>query len=194
VYFSKLQAVLASMNRYLRLFMAVGLIVAPLRSEATHAPTEYEVKAAFIYNFSKYIQWPKGFDTSKPFVIAIIGKDPFGVVLDDAVFGQKVQGRSVIIKRFTRIDDIPNCDILFVAASESSRLPQIFGTLHQAPVLTVGDVNRFAERGGMINLTTADNRIRFEVNVRALERAGLKAGSQLLRLARIVNEARADGQ
>jgi hypothetical protein len=174
--------------------MTAGLIVAPLRSGETHPPTEFEVKAAFIYNFSKYIQWPKGFDTSKPFVIAIIGKDPFGVVLDEAVFGQKVQGRSVIIKRLTRIDDIPNCDILFVAASESSRLARILGTLHQAPVLTIGDVNRFAELGGMINLTTEDNRIRFEVNVKAIERAGLKAGSQLLRLARIVNEARADRQ
>jgi hypothetical protein len=180
------------MTSYLALFVAVGFVVAPLSSE--RPPTEYEVKAAFIYTFARYIQWPKESDTNKPFVIAVIGKDPFGVALDDAVYGQKVQGRSVVIKRFTKIDDVPNCDILFVCASESGHLPQILGALGQAPVLTIGDVNQFAELGGMINLTTEDKRIRFEVNVQAIERAGLKAGSQLLRLARIVTEARSDRQ
>ena len=179
------------MTSYLALFVAVGFAGASVGSE-TRPPTEYEVKAAFIYNFARYIQWPKESDTNKPFVIAVIGKDPFGVALDDAVSGQKVQGRPVVIKRFTKIEDAPNCDILFVCASESDRLHQIFGVLHQAPVLTIGDIDRFAELGGMINLRTEDNRIRFEVNVQAIGRAGLKAGSQILRLARIVTEARSD--
>ena len=183
------------MTNYLALLMTISfVVVAPLRSEETHAPTDYEVKAAFIYNFARYIQWPKESDTNKPFVIGVIGKDPFGVVLDDSVHGQKVQGRPVAIKRFTKIDDVPDCDILFVSASESGRLQQIFTALHHAPVLTIGDVDQFAQVGGMINLTTEDKRIRFEVNVQAIERAGLKAGSQLLRLARIVTEARSDGQ
>jgi hypothetical protein len=182
------------MTRYLALFMTISFVVAPLRSDETHSPTEYEVKAAFIYNFARYIQWPKESDNNKPFVIAVLGKDPFGAALDDAVRGQKVQGRPVVIKRFTKIDDVSDCDILFVCASESGHLQQIFAALHHAPVLTIGDVDRFAELGGMINLTTEESRIRFEMNVQAIERAGLKAGSQLLRLARIVTETRSDQQ
>jgi uncharacterized protein DUF4154 len=183
------------MTNYLALFMTVSfIVVAPLRSDETRPPTEYEVKAAFIYNFARYIQWPKESDINKPFVIGVIGKDPFGVVLDDSVRGQKVQGRPVAIKRFTKIDDVPDCDILFVSASENGHLYQILGALRQAPVLTIGEVDKFAELGGMINLTTEDKRIRFEVNVQAMERAGLKAGSQLLRLARIVTDARSDRQ
>src|SRR5713226_5324723 len=181
------------MTNYLALFMTMSfVVVAPLRSQETRSPTEYEVKAAFIYNFARYIQWPKESPTNTPFVIGVIGKDPFGVALDDAILGQKIQGRPVVIKRFTNIDNVANCDILFVCASESGRLQQIFGALHQAPVLTIGDVDQFAERGGMINLTTEDKRIRFEMNVQAIGRSGLKAGSQLLRLARIVTEPRSD--
>ena len=179
------------MTSYLALVVAAGLMVAPVRAES-RSPTEYEVKAAFIYNFARYIQWPKGSDANKPFVIGVIGKDPFGFALDDAVRGQTVQGRPVAVTRFERIDDIINCDILFVCSSESGHLQQIFLTLRKAPVLTIGDMNEFAELGGMINLINENNRIRFEINPQAIGRVGLKAGSQVLRLAKIVNETRLD--
>jgi hypothetical protein len=158
------------------------------------APSEYQVKAAFIYKFASYVQWPaiRGADSARPFVIGIIGKDPFGQSFDELVRGQSVQRRSVVVKRLQGVEDAVTCDILFISASEKANLRRIFAALHDAPVLTVGDMDQFAELGGMINLTTEENRIRFDINVKAIDRAGLKAASQLLRLARIVEESRSD--
>ena len=94
------------------------------------------------------------------------------------------------MKRFGKVEEVADCDILFISSSERNNLQRILEVLHTAPVLTIGDMDRFAERGGMINLTTEEKRVRFEINVEAAERAGLRPGSQLLRLARIVGESR----
>jgi len=170
---------------------AGGLCSALVRADST-TPTEYEVKAAFIYNFAKYVRWPEAStsETGKPFVIGVIGRDPFGQALDDAIRGQSLQGRAVFVKRFGKVEEVADCDILFISSSERNNLQRIIEVLHKAPVLTIGDMDRFAERGGMINLTTEEKRVRFEINVEAAERAGLRPGSQLLRLARIVGESR----
>jgi hypothetical protein len=171
--------------------VAGGLCSAPVRADSTTL-TEYQVKAAFIYNFAKYVRWPEAStsETKRPFVIGVIGRDPFGQALDDAIRGQSLQGRAVSVKRFGRVEEVADCDILFVSSSEKNNLQSILDVLHEAPVLTIGDMDRFAERGGMINLTTEEARVRFEINVEAAERAGLKPGSQLLRLARIVSDSR----
>jgi hypothetical protein len=176
---------------YFLSIVAGGLCPAPVRADST-TPTEYEVKAAFIYNFAKYVRWPEAStsETRKPFVIGVIGRDPFGQALDDAIRGQSLQGRAVSVKRFGKVEEIADCDILFISSSEKNNLQRILEVLHKAPVLTIGDMDRFAERGGMINLTTEEARVRFEINVEAAERAGLKPGSQLLRLARIVSDSR----
>jgi hypothetical protein len=158
---------------------------------AAHAeptvPTEYEVKAAFIYNFAKYIRWPEGSEAKKTFRIGLIGKDPFGRILDDAVRDQSVEGRPIVLRRFESVEEVADCDILFIGASEKDNLKRILEVARKAPVLTVADMDQFAELGGMINLTTEERRVRFEMNVEAAERAGLKPGSKLLRLARIVS-------
>jgi hypothetical protein len=171
--------------------VAGGLCSAPVRADST-APTEYEVKAAFIYNFAKYVRWPEAStsETRKPFVIGVIGRDPFGQALDDAVRGQSLEGRAVVVRRLSKVEEVADCDILFISSSEKNNLQRIFQALREAPVLTIGDMDRFAERGGIINLTTEEKRVRFEINVEAAERAGLKPGSQLLRLARIVGDSR----
>jgi len=150
--------------------------------------TEYEIKAAFIYNFSLYVQWPAA-DAEKPFTVCVIGKDPFGDVLDEAMSGKRVTGRPVTVRRFSRLDEVLGCDMLFVASSEAGNLERIFKALHNVPVLTIGETKQFAERGGMIELTTEGNRVRFEINVNAIDRARLKASSQLLRLAKIVSDS-----
>ena len=177
----------------LAVIVAVNLCVMVAHAD-TAAPTEYQVKAAFIYKFASYVQWPMipGLVSTRPFVIGIFGKDPFGPSFDQIVRGQTVQGRAVVIKRLPGIEDAGSCDILFISDSEKSNLRRILTVLRDAPVLTVGDMDHFGERGGMINLTTEDNRIRFDINVRAIERARLKAASQLLRLARIVQESPSD--
>jgi hypothetical protein len=172
------------------LILAMGLSGAQSRGEP--ANSEYQVKAAFIYKFATYIRWPgaAGADTSTPFVIGVLGKDPFGPSLDAVVLGRNVQGKGIVIRRLARLEEAIHCDVLFVSASERERLTQIFGFLRESPVLTVGDMDRFAELGGMINLvTTEDNQIRFDINKKAIDRARLHAPSQLLRLARIVDEA-----
>ena len=176
---------------YFLSFVVGALCVTPVRGDST-TPTEYEVKAAFIFNLAKYIHWPEAStsETTKPFVIGVIGKNPFGKALDDALRGQRLQGREVVVRRINKPADAADCDILFIGSSEKNNLPRILEVLHKAPVLTVGDMDQFAERGGMINLTTEEKRVRFEINVEAAERAGLKLGSQLLRLATIVAESR----
>jgi YfiR/HmsC-like len=157
---------------------------------------EYQVKAAFLYKFATYIHWPEATETTPaPFVVGILGKDPFGSSLGTVVRGQNVHGKAIVIRKLARAEEALHCDVLFVSSSERERLPQILGALGSAPVLTVGDMDRFAERGGMINLiTTEDNHIRFDINKAAIDRAGLKAPSQLLRLARIINASLAAGE
>jgi hypothetical protein len=171
--------------------IVTGLCIGPVRGQSTTA-TEYELKAAFIFNFAKYIRWPASStaEAGKPFIIGIIGKDPFGQVLDDAMRGQRVDGRAVVVKRFVEIKESVNSDILFVASSERANLQSIFSVLRKSPVLTVSDLELFAERGGMIGLITEQSRVRFAINVEAFERVGLKPGSPLLRLARLVTESR----
>jgi hypothetical protein len=161
--------------------------------EKSFAPSEYQVKAAFIYKFATYVHWPPGraADEYRPFVIGILGDDPFGSQFEEIVRGQRVQKRPIHLIRFREIEDLTRCDILFISASERMKLRKILEKLGDAPVLTVADMDDFAERGGMINLTNEGNRIRFAINVAAIERARLKAASQLLRLATIVREPEA---
>jgi len=177
-------------KRCLLFLLVAASLCARSSLDAAPPPTEYEVKAAFIYNFAKYVQWPPPphSDSNAPFVIGLLGKDPFGAILDEAMNGQSVQGRLIVVRRFARIEEI-DCDILFVCPSERRNLPKIFGALRRRPVLTIGDMDQFAELGGMINLTTEEKRIRFDMNPEAMHRAGLKAGSQLFRFARIVSES-----
>ncbi len=178
---------------YRSLLLTAGLGVVQVCVAAT-AP-EYQVKAAFIYKFATYIRWPASAGTTAtPFVIGIIGKDPFGSSLYEVVRAQTVQGRGIRIRALSRMEEVHECDLVFVCASERRNLAQIVAALRGSPVLTVGDMDRFAEQGGMIGLvTTEDNHIRFDVNRAAIDRAGLRASAQLLHLARIVDETRQEG-
>jgi hypothetical protein len=157
---------------------------------------EYQLKAAFLYKFATYVRWPAtgNAETASPFVIGIIGKDPFGRALTDVVHGERVQGRVIVVRKLGRVEEALRCEVLFVSSSERANLNEVFAALHGAPVLTVGDMDQFAELGGMINLvTTEDHHIRFDINKGAIDRAGLKVPSQLLGLARTVLESRSGG-
>ena len=151
--------------------------------------TEYSVKAAFIYNFAKFVEWPsESFAGDKPFVIGVLGQDPFKRVLDEAVSGKTVREKRIVVKRVSRIEDATDCHILFISDSEKDDLARIIKHLDRLPVLTVSDVGRFADRGGMIQLVMDQNRVRFAINLAATEQTGLKPSSQLLKLARIVTK------
>ena len=168
--------------------MIIALVIAPPYGAET--TPEYQVKAAFIFKFSSYVRWP---DTrnATPFVIGVLGADPFGGSLQDVVRDQVVQGRAIRVKMLSRTDDALGCDVVFISSSEGESLDKILALLQRAPVLTVSDMDQFAGRGGMIGLTmTADRHIHFEINTNAMEHAGLRASSQLLKLATIVGRER----
>ena len=170
------------------MLLAVLLAAFCIRAAAAERPAN-EVKAAFLYHFGKYVRWPKSAaGPEAPFVIAILGADPFGTALDDVVRGNRVEGRPVAVRRVSRLSELDACEVLFISAQESARLDTILAALPKAPILTVSDMPQFVERGGMIGMVVADRRVQFEVNAEAAERVGLMLGSQLMRLARAVVE------
>lgn len=150
---------------------------------------EYDVKAAFLYNFASFIEWPAGAFTrpDSPFVIGVLGNDPFGTILDELVKGEQVGSHPLILHRFNRIEDMNRCHILFISASETRRTREILRKLKGQPVLTVADIPGFAEGGGMIGFT-ADTRISLMMNQSALRAANLGVSAKLLRLAHLVTE------
>jgi YfiR/HmsC-like len=163
---------------------------------AQDGASEYQLKAAFVYNFAKFIQWPpKTYaGPESPFSICILGSDPFGEVIDDTLRGKTVADHPVVVRRDKDPAAARQCQIVFVSASEKHRLPEILASLKGANVLVVGDVDGFAAAGGAIELTLQDNRVRFAINPDAADRSGLKISSQLLALATIVRGTREGGK
>jgi hypothetical protein len=150
-------------------------------------PTEYEVKAAFLYNFGKFVEWPPEPDApGGPFIITVLGRDPFGGVLDETLRGKTVAGREVTLRRVSSADRVEPSQILFISDSERQRLPEIIEGLGTKAVLTVGEMSDFSERGGVIGFLVEGDRIRLEINLGAAQRSGLRISSDLLRIARVV--------
>ena len=149
---------------------------------------EYEVKAAFIYNFAKFVDWPREAfpDPASPIVVGVLGFDPFGSTLDRALRNKTAQGRSFVVRRFKSIEELEDCHILFISGSENKRLDQILQQLDGSDVLTIGETEGFARVGGIINFIEERNRIRFEINIAAAERGQLRISARLLLLAKIV--------
>jgi hypothetical protein len=150
--------------------------------------SEYRVKAAFVYNFAKFVEWPPeafAYDTA-PLVIGIVGEDPFGNAIDQLTSGKTINGRSLTIRRLKRGQDLKACHILFISSSERNRLPEILLSLKGASVLTIADMDHFSQRGGMIGFLTEDDKVRFEINAQAANWARLRISSKLLTLAKNV--------
>ena len=169
---------------------ACALLTAAATSsgEETPALTEYDVKAAYLYNFAKFVEWPPPDEESarRRFVIAVLGDDPFGRTLEETLAGKTVGDRSFAVRRVSTPEQAEGAQIVFVSASEWARLPHVLRVLDGAGALTVGDMRQFAERGGMIGFRMEGRKVRFDINPEPVERAGLRMSSQLLRLARIV--------
>jgi hypothetical protein len=160
-----------------------------LRSvDAAEAPTEYQVEAAFVFNFSHFVEWPPQtvVAPTEPFVIGVLGSDPLGAQLDEAVRGEQLNGHPLVVRRFRDPAEIDTCQILFIDRSESSRLGPILAALNGRSTLTVSQADGAAEHGVMIQFATEDNRIRLRINVESARAAGLTISSKLLRPAAIV--------
>lgn len=148
-------------------------------------PTEYQVKAAYLSNFGRFVEWPARTSSAEdqPFTVCVLGEDPFGPALDSALAGEVIRKAPVVPRRISGVHDAAFCRIIFISRSEEPRLKTILPALQSTGALTVSDVPQFARRGGMIGLVLAGSKVRFEINVAALEQAGLTVSSELLKLA-----------
>ena len=158
--------------------------------------SEYQVKAAFLYNFARFVEWPKDAfpDNQAPILLGVVGEDPFGGALEQVIKGKTVNGRELVLKRLTRQQDLKGFHMLFVSSSEARHLSQIMESLRGKCVLTVGETEGFAQTGGVINFTLEENKVHFEINVDTAERAHLKISSKLLALAKVLKEEHPDAR
>lgn len=149
---------------------------------------EYQVKAAFLYSFAKFVEWPsQAFSSpSATMTICVLGEDPFGNFLNDVVRDKTVGDRPLAVHRLANLRDVAECQILFIAASERTRMPAVLASVATRGLLTVGDTAEFAAQGGVIGLRLDGDRIRLQVNLSAAEKAKLRISSRLLSLASII--------
>lgn len=170
------------------ILLVLILLIPALRGRAQDAPSEYQVKAAYLFNFLKFVEWPENTfgDPLAPMVIGVVGDDPFGNALPQVVIGKTVQGRDVVVRIYRAGEDLRGAHILFISSSERKKLPAILSSLRGSGVLTVADMEGFLDLGGMIEFVPENNRVRFAINVEAARRAKLKMSSKLLSLAKTV--------
>lgn len=159
---------------------AVATEVSPTR--------EFQIKAAFLYNFAQFVEWPPNtFETDEsPLVIGILGMDPFGTFLDDLVKGERVNGRTLLVERYATVDEMGECHVLFVSGSEGNRIDEVATRLKGRHILTVCDWEAYARQGAIVWFAMERNRVRLRINLDAAKAAGLTISSKLLRSAETV--------
>jgi len=170
----------------------IFLLLCPFHVSAQQTKaSENAVKATYLYNFGRFVQWPTDAATAKgnSFPICILGEDPFGAVLDSILSGESIDGKTVVAKRVSKSQETLDCRVLYISSSEDSRLKEILAGVDNAAVLTVSDIPQFSQRGGMIQFVLAGNKIRFEVNLTNAQTAGLTMSSDLLKVAVAVRKS-----
>jgi len=168
----------------------VYLLLAGSIALGQQRPSEYQVEAAYLYNFGRFVEWPaKGATRNGSFTICVLGEDPFGQALDATLAGETIGNQKVTARRISSAQMSADCQILFISSSEANRLNKIIEALDKIAVLTVSDIPQFSQRQGMIQFVLEENRIRFEVNLTATQRAGLTLSSELLKVATAVRKS-----
>jgi hypothetical protein len=154
-------------------------------------PTEYQVKAVYLFNFGRFVEWPSNEATRKgqPFAVCVLGQDPFGPALDAVLAGEIIDRAPVVAKRIPKPEEAVHCRVLFISSSEDGQLRDVLAALDKTSVLTVSDMPQFAKRGGMVQFLLDGNKVRFEVNQAATQRVGLSLSSDLLKLAMAIRTA-----
>jgi hypothetical protein len=166
------------------LLAVLTLVWADAHAQDASHPSEYQVKAAFLYNFVKFVDWPATpAGKEEPIGLCVLGKDPFGGALEHVIEGKTVNGRPLAIRRIGDIAAARSCQVLFVSGSEVGRVSEIIQAVHAWSVLTVSEIDRFSQRGGIITFLMEGQRVRFQINSKAAASAGLKISSKLLQLA-----------
>ena len=180
-------------GRFLQLIFIIAVGTTARESVFAEPPSsaslEYQVKAAFLCNFIKFVDWPGEVlsDTDNTIIIGVLGESPINAALE-SIEGKKISGYKLDIKHFKKAPDLEFCHILFVSSSAKGGIEEVLKMLKGSSTLTVSEVAGFTRLGGMINFIIIDNTVRFEINVKRAEKADLKISSKLLRLARIVQE------
>ena len=170
----------------LRVLLVLACLAAS--GQVVAAPSEYQLKAVFLFNFSRFVEWPASAfaGPESPFVVGVFGHDPFGAELDDVVKGETVNGRPLVVRRVASAAEAAQCQILFIHHSEDQRLTEVLSAVDRHSTLTVSDLPGAAQRGVMIRLVTEGGRIRMRINVESARAAALTINSNLLRSAEIV--------
>ena len=162
--------------------LAAALVQGLAHGAERDSALEYRVKAAFLYNFAKFVAWPVQ-DTG-PIVLGVLGQDPFGAILDQTVDQKTINGRPVVVRRFSKVPLAKECDIVFVGTSEKARFAEILPKLASLGILTVGERHGFLQAAGMVEFVVEDNNVHFEINPEAVRHAGIHISSNLLKLSR----------
>jgi len=174
------------------MMLTAAIATAPVHAAdpSTASSLEQQVKIAFLYNFAKFVEWPaESFaDAGAPLIVGVLGSDAFCLELERGMEGRSVGTRPIVVRRLAGIDEARSVQILFIGAAADALVDRTLLALRAVPVLTVGDMPRFAARGGIINFTLEDNKVRFEINVDAARRAGLKISSKLLNVATVLHD------
>lgn len=171
-----------------RFIIAIPLLVSHLiLSNPTQPSREYQLKAVFLFNFTQFVEWPAtSFSSDQaPMVIGILGADPFGSFLEETVEGEKINGRPLLIRHYTTIEEVEACQLLFINIAEKNKREQVLTGLKGRNILTVSDAPGFMEQGGMIRFFTKKDKINLQVNLEAAKAANLVISSKLLRLVEI---------
>ena len=173
--------------KHLLLFFTMLITAAPVIPKSKPIPTEYEVRAAYLYNFIKFVKWPKKTfsDTLQPIIIGIIGKDPIVNTLDEMVKGRTIDSHPIIVKNFQRQNINQVYHVLFIGSVEKRHQISILNNMENKPILTVGDVDYFTKIGGMISFFVEKDHVGFEINLNAVEKSDLEISAKLLKLAKI---------
>jgi hypothetical protein len=159
--------------------------LAPNADAQQSKPNEYQLKAVYLYNFGKFVTWPAESSSRKgdSFTVCVLGRDPFGTILDATFSGETLDNKPVLLRRIPRPQDAKDCRILFISSTEDKHLKEILVALANCGVLTVSDMPEFVRRGGMIQFTLEGEKIRFEINLTSAESARLVLSSELLKVA-----------
>jgi hypothetical protein len=157
-------------------------------AQAAQGPAEYQVKAVFLFNFTQFVEWPQTSfpDAQAPFVIGVLGRDPFGRALDDAVRGERVNGRPLVIERYKNRAEMKPCQILFIDRSAGEEIAPTLDDLEHTGTLTVTDFDTGSRRDAIIRFLSENQKIRLRINVGSAHDAGLTISSKLLRPAEVV--------
>jgi len=165
---------------------ARGATAAP--ASLTSVQREYQIKAVFLLNFARFVDWPMTAfaNDAAPLELGVLGSDPFGNYLDDAVRGEAINRHPIVVRRFQRAVDVDHCHVLFICRSEAAQLEPILTSLDGRGILTVGDADGFADRGGMIGFVKHDEKVRLQINLDAAKDSNLTISAKLLRPSEIV--------